>query len=163
MEPVLKITLLSDSAYPPSRKNKYAAGYDLRSPGNYDLPPKAVSVIPLDILAEPPPGTYVKLALRSGFSVRNLACITAGVGDPDYRGNISAVLINLGDHLIRIKRGESFAQMVLEKYCSAQLVVDGKNMEDTSVVRGLEGLDGRGKFLHGFKYDPYTGEPIEKH
>ncbi len=44
-----------------------------------------------------PPGTYGRVAPRSGLAVKNFVDTGAGVVDEDYRGNVGVVLFNHGD------------------------------------------------------------------
>ena len=44
-EPVLKYKLLTSKAYPPTRETAGSIGYDLRSPGLQEYPPKEALII----------------------------------------------------------------------------------------------------------------------
>lgn len=57
------------------------------------------------------------LALKYGISVLN----TPGTIDPDYRGVVKVIMINQGDKVFSIDRGDRIAQMVINKISIAQL------------------------------------------
>ncbi len=44
-----------------------------------------------------PPGTYARVAPRSGLAVKHSIDTGAGVVDEDYRGEVGVVLFNHGD------------------------------------------------------------------
>jgi dUTP pyrophosphatase len=52
------------------------------------------------------------LAMKSGVTVLN----SPGTIDPDYRGEIKVLLINLSDHPFTIESGDRIAQMIIAKY-----------------------------------------------
>lgn len=104
-------------AIAPSRGTPKSAGFDLYAvedmeltggQGNY-LVNTGISVIL-------PPGTYGRIAARSGLSVKEHFCVSAGVIDPDYTGSIGVVLfITKNAHTYQIKKGDRIAQLVVEK------------------------------------------------
>ena len=57
------------------------------------------------------------LALNHGVTVLN----APGTIDPDYRGEIGVVLVNLGDQPFTISRGDRVAQLVIAPVCRAIL------------------------------------------
>ena len=52
------------------------------------------------------------LAIKSGISLVN----TPGTIDPDYRGEIGVIVINLSDNEFILNPGERIAQMVICKF-----------------------------------------------
>ena len=60
------------------------------------------------------------LALKHGVTVLN----SPGTIDADYRGEVSVILINLGDAPFHIMRGDRIAQMILAPVTQAKLRVD---------------------------------------
>jgi dUTP pyrophosphatase len=57
------------------------------------------------------------LALRHGVTVLN----SPGTIDSDYRGTVAVILVNLGDEVFVVQRGERIAQMVVAPVTRAQL------------------------------------------
>jgi dUTP pyrophosphatase len=58
------------------------------------------------------------LALRHGLTMLN----TPGTIDPDYRGEIAVVAVNLGQETVTISRGDRIAQLVIAPVSRARLV-----------------------------------------
>jgi len=58
------------------------------------------------------------LALHHGITVLN----APGTVDSDYRGEVKAILINLGERSFRISRGMKIAQMIFAACLRAELV-----------------------------------------
>jgi len=109
----LNINLLSDQAQPPARGTAESAGYDLFSPIELTIPLAHRVLIPLDIAATPPPGTYLQIAPRSGLSAKHNIDTKAGVIDADYTGNITVVLHNSSNKEYHIRRGDRIAQLLV--------------------------------------------------
>jgi len=58
------------------------------------------------------------LALKSGLTVLN----SPGTIDSDYRGEISVILINLGNEKIEIKNGDRIAQLIFAPINKVELI-----------------------------------------
>ena len=74
-------------------------------------------VVPTGIAVKLPPGTYGRIAMRSGLAVRGHLAVSAGVIDIDYRGAIGVVTFATRVGALIIKAGDRFAQLIIEK-CS---------------------------------------------
>ena len=97
--------------------------------------------MPTDLSIACPPGTYGRVAPRSGLTVKNGIHVGAGVIDADYRGPVGVVLFNLGQEDFVIQVGDRIAQLILEKVCIATVEeVD----ELDSTVRGSGGFGSTG-------------------
>jgi dUTP pyrophosphatase len=66
-------------------------------------------------MMEPPPGTYLRVADRSSIALNHGVIIGGGVIDPDYRGIIQVILLNLGSDPFVVHHGHKIAQLVLER------------------------------------------------
>jgi dUTP pyrophosphatase len=86
------IKLLLPLAIIPTQGTLQSAGYDLCSTIKCVLHPGTVTKIPLNLTIEPPQGTYIQIAPRSGLALKGITCY-AGIVDADYRGNISVYII----------------------------------------------------------------------
>jgi dUTP pyrophosphatase len=75
--------------------------------------------------------------LKYGLSMVN----TPGTIDADYRGEIKVILINFGQEVYTIKRGERIAQMVFNKIAQADFI-EVKELNETS--RGSGGFGSTG-------------------
>ena len=139
----LLVTRLTPNAIVPARGTAGAAGYDLYSADGYVVLPGNRVVVSTGITAQFPPGTYGRIAPRSGLAVKHGLDTLAGVVDPDYTGEIKVVLVNTDQRVpFIIKPGYRIAQLILEKYEPAEVVeVDAPvNTSD----RGADGFGSTG-------------------
>jgi dUTP pyrophosphatase len=62
-----------------------------------------------------PPGHEAQVRPRSGLALRHGVTLlnSPGTVDADYRGEIKATLINLGEEDFHIRRGDRIAQLVI--------------------------------------------------
>ena len=77
------------------------------------------------------------LALKSGVTVLN----APGTVDPDYRGEVSVLLINHGHEPFMIERGDRIAQMIISKFIQVRLMVV-ETLSETN--RGTDGYGSTG-------------------
>ena len=77
----LKVELLSPQAQLPQRATAGAAGYDIHASADVDIKAKSRKPIPTGIAALASPGTYIRVAPRSGLALQNID-VAAGVIDP---------------------------------------------------------------------------------
>lgn len=84
---------------------------------------------------------YGRVAPRSGLAFKNGLDVLAGVIDPDYRGVIAAILINLGGETVNINHGDRIAQLIFERADRADVVQVG-SLDDTR--RGVGGFGSTG-------------------
>jgi len=109
----MQFVALSPTAVIPKRATPLSAGFDLASSKDMDIPAGVVTCIPTGIAVSLPEDYYGRIALRSGWSVRNSAVCTAGVIDRDYMGEIKVAVLVMTP--TKISAGERFAQLVVEK------------------------------------------------
>lgn len=62
-----------------------------------------------------PPGTYGRIAPRSGLASEFGIDVLAGVIDPRYTGEIKVCLINLSNENFVVEGGTRIAQIIFEK------------------------------------------------
>jgi dUTP pyrophosphatase len=111
----LKIKKLSDNAIVPTRCSDFAAGYDLHTAYDCDIPPNSKYMIKTDLQMEFPSGTYGRIAPRSSIAWNHHICVGAGVIDSDFRGNICIIIFNHSNEHITFKAGDRVAQIICEK------------------------------------------------
>ncbi len=115
----LLIKKLYDDAIVPTYGSDCAAGLDLYAFGEYNVPAKTRKVISTGICVEwsgiDDKNYYMRIAPRSGLSVKKSIDIGAGVIDYDYRGEIMICFINNSDNDYTINHGDRIAQAILEK------------------------------------------------
>lgn len=141
----LNVTKLVPHANLPARSTPGAAGYDLFSTDNYVVLPGRRVVVSTGISVQLPPGTYGRVAPRSGLAVKHGLDTLAGVIDPDYTGEIKVVLQNLDmNQPFVIRPGYRIAQLILEKYETVE--VNEIPSENTGLVteRGAAGFGSTG-------------------
>jgi dUTP pyrophosphatase len=124
-----------------------AAGMDLRAAVAEDQPlvlrPGARAAVPTGLAIALPPGHEAQVRPRSGLALRHGITLlnSPGTVDADYRGEIRATLINLGDEDFVIRRGDRIAQLVIAPVEQATLrEVD--TLDETT--RGVGGFGSTG-------------------
>ena len=108
----------------PQYKTAGAAGFDLYARTTITIKPKGIAYIPMNVVLEIPPGTWVLMAPRSsthklGITAANSICI----GDGDFCGDNDEyhfAAFNFTDTEVTIERGMRIAQMVLVNYSQVQ-------------------------------------------
>jgi len=127
---------------------KYAhfgdAGMDLYSAEDYVLKCGERKIFSTGLKIEIPEGYEVQIRPRSGLAAKHGITVlnTPGTLDYQYRGIIGVILINHGNADFEVKRGERIAQMVFNKFESAELI-EVEELSDTA--RGEGGFGSTGK------------------
>ena len=111
---------LEVSAIPlPARATAGSAGYDFICPADITLQPGEAVTIPTGIRCEMQPGWVLMVFPRSGLGFKHQVRLanTVGVIDSDYfhaanEGHIMVRIVNGGDHVVSIAKGERFCQGV---------------------------------------------------
>jgi dUTP pyrophosphatase len=140
---ILRVKRLSDRAVLPTRGSEFSAGYDLSSAETKVLAAGQRTIVKTDLSIACPPGTYGRVAPRSGLTVKFGIHVGAGVVDADYRGPLGVVLFNLGDKDFEIKEGDRIAQLILEEIKMVPLVDVGEAELDAT-ERGAGGFGSTG-------------------
>lgn len=103
----------------PAYETKGAAGMDLRAAlkdgVTLTLAPGKRALVPSGFIFEIPEGFEAQIRPRSGLAFKHgITCLNSpGTVDSDYRGEVHALLINLGDEPFEITRGMRIAQMII--------------------------------------------------
>ncbi len=139
----LMIQKLSADARLPTRGSAFAAGYDLYAARAATLPAHGKGLVDTDLAMAVPPGTYGRVAPRSGLAAKHFIDTGAGVIDADYRGHVRVLLFNHGDADFAIAAGDRIAQLVLERIVTPD-VVEVAVLEES--VRGAGGFGSTGGF-----------------
>jgi dUTP pyrophosphatase len=142
MDQSLKVKLLSPNGKLPTRSSVLAAGYDLYSTYDFWLYAGTTLCHNIGIAVQVPPGTYGRIAGRSGMAIRASVGVLGGVIDQDYRGEVGVILHNHGKDDVRIVKGERIAQLILERIMVLP-VLEVKELDET--VRGEGGFGSTGK------------------
>lgn len=116
---------LDYGAFPPERAHSTDAGLDLRSPDDYLIGQMASVCIPTGVHIKLPPGTYGRIASKSGLMTK-YGIVTDGTIDEGYTGQIVVWLHNTGMKPYSIERGDKIAQLIVQPclYEPVELVDD---------------------------------------
>lgn len=140
----------------PAYQTPQSAGMDLLAAvpegKGVKLKPLARALIPTGLAIELPAGTEAQVRPRSGLAIKNGITVlnSPGTVDADYRGEVSVILINLGNAPVTISRGDRIAQMIIAPVVQAALS-EQKDLSQTA--RGAGGFGSTGKT---------TAEPDQK-
>jgi dUTP pyrophosphatase len=150
----LNIKKLNEHAQIPQYGSAAAAGMDLFSAVDLVVPPQTRKLVGTGISVswetqegewdEHPEKYYLRIAPRSGLSVKSNIDIGAGVVDSDYRGEIFVCFINNSlQNEYHIQKGDKIAQMILtrfEQFREVALVED-----HVETARGAGGFGSTGR------------------
>ena len=108
----------------PTRSTKHSAGYDFKSPIDFELQPNESIKIPTGIKVCMNDDEYLAILVRSsmGFKYNIRLCNQVGIVDSDYynnpdnEGHIFIKIKNEGDQVLSIKQGDRFAQGIFNKF-----------------------------------------------
>lgn len=104
-----------------------SVGLDLRAccePEEAIIPAGGRLALPTGLAVEPlSPGIAGFVYSRSGLGAVQGLTVAQGVGviDPDYRGEITVILLNTSDETKRLRRGERIAQLVFQPAFQVEL------------------------------------------
>ena len=123
MDITVRFIPITELAYEPEQMTPGSAGYDLRSPRDYILPPKERIFIPTDLMTQMQPGFHGILLSRSEPALNSHVHTTVGLVDGDYRGNIGILLYNLHQHIpFHVAQGMRIAQIIFQQTIRATFV-----------------------------------------
>ena len=102
-----------------------AAGLDLVAAVDVPLQimPRARAAVPCGVALVLPRGFEAQVRPRSGLALHHgITLLNApGTIDSDYRGEVKAILVNLGDAPFEISRGMKIAQLVIARHEHVEL------------------------------------------
>lgn len=138
----VKIKLLQPNVAVPHYAHPGDAAFDLVSSIAVVVPAGKRLSIPTGIALEIPSG-YVGLVWdRSGLAKKEGITTLGGVVDSTFRGEISVVLLNTGDHDKTVNAGDRIAQMLIQQVVTAEF---NQVEELTTTPRGEKGWGSTGK------------------
>ena len=108
---------LHPQALEPTYQTPLAAGMDLHAclEAPVQLLPGARVLIPTGWALALPEGFEAQIRPRSGLALQHGMTVlnSPGTIDPDYRGELKVILVNLGDEPFSIAAGDRIAQLVI--------------------------------------------------
>lgn len=149
MNKVLKIKRTDDAKRFPLLKIAKAGdvGFDLPAclPNGQAITiyPHSRGVIPTGIHLEIPEGYWASIEARSSTSKSMLIC-PKGVIDEGYRGELFAVLLNVGDNPVTINDGDRYVQLILHERIVKNFDIEEVD-ELTPSERGDSGFGSTGR------------------
>ena len=143
----LKIKKIDDSAIIPNYAHNTDSGMDLYSIEDKIIRPSETALIKTGLKIELPANTEAQIRPKSGIALKHSVTVlnTPGTIDEGYTGEIQVILINHGERLYKINKGEKIAQMVIMPVIRVQ-VEEVNELQETS--RGLGGFGSTG-LTHG--------------
>ena len=128
----------------PKKAHPDDAGYDLYSRIDAVLEPLSGMAIPVGFAMELPSGYEAQIRPRSGLAAKHHISVTNSPGtvDANFRGEVKAILYNLGREPFVIQRGDRIAQMVICKLPEIDLI-EATELSETD--RGSGGFGSTGK------------------
>ena len=117
----LQVKLLQGNAVLLARGSVGVVGYDLCAASNYVISSRGKGTVEIGLAVSLPPGTYARIAPRSGLAIRNFIDVGVGVVDSDYQGEIKVVLFNHSAEDFAIQAGDRIAQLILERIKTPQI------------------------------------------
>jgi len=117
----MKVNIVNRSRFSlPQYATIHSAGLDLRADleKSLILKPLERSLVPTGLFIELPEGFEAQIRPRSGLAAKHGISLvnTPGTIDPDYRGEIKVILVNLSDVPFTLEPGERIAQMVIARF-----------------------------------------------
>ena len=132
----------------PTRASEQAAGVDLCAALEAELVllPGHRALVPTGLAIALPPGHDAQVRPRSGLAREHgLTVLNApGTIDPDYRGEIGVLLVNLGQEPVVLRRGMRIAQLVVARHESVEWL-EGPQLDRTD--RGDGGFGSTGQAI----------------
>ncbi len=144
---MLQINIINRSRHAlPAYATDFSAGMDLRAdlPEPLWLKPGDRSLVPTGLFIQLSKNYEAQIRPRSGLALKyGITVLNApGTIDADYRGEIKALLINLGHETFIINDGERIAQMVVARHETVEWRVVNE-LQDSN--RGSGGFGSTGK------------------
>ncbi|MDR0659908.1 MAG: dUTP diphosphatase [Prevotellaceae bacterium] len=117
----MKVRIVNKSQFElPQYATAQAAGLDLKV--NTDAPitlkPLERCFVPTGLFIELPDGYEAQVRPRSGLAAKMGITVlnSPGTIDPDYRGEIKVILVNLSNEEVVLNPGERVAQLIIAKF-----------------------------------------------
>jgi dUTP pyrophosphatase len=138
-----KVKLLNYDARSPYKSYPGSAGYDIFSIDSVTIEPGSRRLIATGISLEVPEYYYIRVAPRSGLSVKGID-VGAGVVDSSYRGEVKVLLINNSNESYNVQEGDRIAQLIMERCGNAEITILEYYDELSMSERGENGFGSSG-------------------
>lgn len=127
----------------PSYAHRSDAACDLSAVEDYIIKPSKRILVDTGLQIAIPEGFEAQIRPRSGLAWKKGLTVVNSPGtiDCSYRGNVMVALINLGDEVIAINKGDRVAQMKFSQVFTGRFI-ETKNLDST--IRGTGGFGSTG-------------------
>ncbi|MFA6307895.1 MAG: dUTP diphosphatase [Patescibacteria group bacterium] len=137
----IKAKKIYPDAILPQAMRKGDAAFDIYSYKDYALQPGQSILAQTGVALAIPFGYWGNIRDRSGLAAKHNIHTMAGVIDSNYRGEIKISLINLGQEIYNIKKGDRICQMIIERHEQVELD-EVEKLDETN--RGEDGFASSG-------------------
>ena len=135
------IKLLDKDAKVPKMQREGDAAFDIYSIEEVLLKPGEVRSVDCGIACEIPSGYKLMVNGRSGLAMRGIFC-HVGTIDPNYKGMVGTILINLSGKPYTIEKGDRVGQISLQRIVKTEFREVDKL---TGSNRGTQGFGSSGR------------------
>lgn len=125
----------------PVRSTPGSAGFDMYASQSGEIPPGQRKLVSTGVQCAIPDGYVGLIRPRSSLALHHGIDVMAGVIDSDYRGEVHALLINLGFRTFQYEAYDRVAQMVVVPFHGQSVQVG--DLDDTARGTGGYGSTGR--------------------
>ena len=139
----MKYTKLTEDAKEPERGSEFAAGFDLCTIEDADIPPGKSAILKTGLAFAIDCGYVGLIWPRSKLGAKKQVQVLAGVIDSDYRGEVMISLLNSGAETLELRKSDKVAQMVIQKIYSYPLKLVDELPESDRGKDGINCLDMR--------------------
>jgi len=119
----IEVSCRANPGFMPRYSTEGAAGADLKADiaDEIVLRPGERRLVPTGLWLQVPPGFEAQVRPRSGLAIEHGITLlnSPGTVDSDYRGEVKVVVVNLGQRVFRIGRGDRIAQIVFSRVARA--------------------------------------------
>jgi dUTP pyrophosphatase len=114
----LKIKRLDAAVGLPEAASPRAAGFDLASAVDLEIPPRSIRLVGTGLVIAVPDGHFLGIFARSSTPLKRGLMVANGVGviDPDYCGpadELKIQVLNFTDAPVQVRRGDRLAQGIV--------------------------------------------------
>ncbi|MGM7719423.1 dUTP diphosphatase [Metabacillus sp. Hm71] len=109
----VKIKRLSEHAVIPKYAKQGDSGFDLVATEDVIIYSEGTEKVPLGLAFDIPQGYELQVRPRSGITSKTKLRVQFGTVDAGYRGEVCAIVDNIGPIVMRVKKGDRIAQGVI--------------------------------------------------
>ena len=115
---------MSPDARVPQKQSAEAAGYDLSSAEDIEIPPHGRALVHTGLRVAPPAHSHIEIRPRSGLALKHGITVlnTPGTVDSDYRGELMVLLFNTSEEAFAVRKGDRIAQAVFMRHLDVRWV-----------------------------------------